>query len=123
MKSTITVKTFGSSWPRIINRSCSTSKPPCSESSITTTFNYNIHVMAQSRIDNYGDKIIIVDMEKGAESIMSYTPPATCLITCIHLKQVIPKWRCFGLLPLMISCRWSTARTLRSNAFEISGTD
>ena len=51
---------------RIINRSCSTSKPPCSESSITTTFNYNIHVMAQSRIDNYGDKIIIVDMEKGA---------------------------------------------------------
>ena len=48
---------------RIINRSCSTSKPPCSESSTTTTFNNNVEAMAQSRIVNYRDKIVIVDME------------------------------------------------------------
>ncbi|UCH58468.1 MAG: pre-peptidase C-terminal domain-containing protein [Anaerolineales bacterium] len=51
---------------RIINRSCITDDPSCSESVTTTTFNNNTTTMAQNRIDNLGDKIILVDMEDGA---------------------------------------------------------
>jgi lysophospholipase L1-like esterase len=47
---------------RIINRMNHT----CPSPSTTTTFNRNVAAMAQDRIDNDGDKIIIVDMECGA---------------------------------------------------------
>ena len=59
---------------RIINRNCSTSNPACPESGATTTFNSNIDVMAQSRINNYSDKIIIVDMEIGAGLDYDFQP-------------------------------------------------
>lgn len=51
---------------RIINRSCITDDPPCSTGLTTTLFNDNIEAMAQDRIDNLGDKIIVVDMENGS---------------------------------------------------------
>ena len=51
---------------RIINQSCITDIPPCSQSLTATVFNNNITAMAQNRIDNLGDKITIVDMENGA---------------------------------------------------------
>jgi hypothetical protein len=53
--------------PRIINRSCITDVTPCSESETTTQFNDNVMTMAQNRIDILGDKIILVNMETGAD--------------------------------------------------------
>ena len=50
---------------RIVNRLCCSDVPPCIECATTTSFNNNIAVMAQARIEN-GDKIIIVDMEYDA---------------------------------------------------------
>jgi len=51
---------------RIINRNCITNTPPCTESFTTTTYNNNIETIAQTRINYFGDKIVIVDMENGA---------------------------------------------------------
>jgi lysophospholipase L1-like esterase len=51
---------------RIINRQCITDPIPCTASARTTLFNNNVVAMAQDRINNLQDKIIIVDMENGA---------------------------------------------------------
>jgi len=50
----------------IINRNCITAIPSCPESVTTMNFNNNVSAMAQDRIDFFGDKILIVDMENGA---------------------------------------------------------
>jgi hypothetical protein len=57
---------------RIIDRNCSTDPTPCSESATTMAFNDNVEDMALDRINNpgnpaYPDKIVIVDMEAGAD--------------------------------------------------------
>jgi hypothetical protein len=51
---------------RIVNRSCITDPIPCPESATTTLFNNKVVAMAQDRIDDLQDKIVIVDMENGA---------------------------------------------------------
>jgi CubicO group peptidase (beta-lactamase class C family) len=50
---------------RILNRSCMTDTPACTESATTSTFNHELAVMAQNRIAG-GDNIIMVDMENSA---------------------------------------------------------
>jgi hypothetical protein len=56
----------------IVNCSCSTEEPPCAQSVTTMTFNDNIENTALDRIYNsanpaFPDKIVIVNMETGAD--------------------------------------------------------
>jgi lysophospholipase L1-like esterase len=50
----------------IINRACCLSAQICPECQLTTVFNNNVQMMAQTRIDSRGEQIVIVDMESGA---------------------------------------------------------
>ena len=52
--------------PRLINRICVNDDPPCPASGYTTDFNDNVMAMAQARIDDLGDRLVLVDMENGA---------------------------------------------------------
>ena len=52
--------------PRLINRICANDDPPCPASGYTTDFNDNVMAMAQARIDDLGDRLVLVDMENGA---------------------------------------------------------
>jgi lysophospholipase L1-like esterase len=59
---------------RIINRGCDPYLPPCPRSLQTTTFNNDvITLVAEPRIDS-GDKIIVVDMENGANILYPRQP-------------------------------------------------
>jgi lysophospholipase L1-like esterase len=59
---------------RIIKRSCNPYIPPCSKSLQTTTFNNDVvTLVAEPRI-NGGDKIIVVDMENGANIDYRWEP-------------------------------------------------
>ena len=71
---------------RIINQSCITDDPSCSESLTTTLFNNNIATMAQNRITNIGDKITLIDMENGA-GIDYLAIPAGDMLNNLHPYQ------------------------------------
>ena len=89
---------------RIINRSCSTDLPPCPEGGITTTFNNNVALMAQARI-NAGDRIIIVAIEQDAGINYSLTPFGD-MIDNLHpfdtgYEKMAAKWFADGLLKVL----------------------
>ena len=89
---------------RIINRSCSTDLQPCPEGGITTTFNNNVALMAQARI-NAGDRIIIVAIEKDAGINYSLTPFGD-MIDNLHpfdtgYEKMAAKWFADGLLKVL----------------------